>query len=155
MIYSNGSALIEGQRSETYVPTYQELLYDDEEQLLDKFSQNYNYHSTEYNDQFNYIIYSDVCSYVSDFTATSDIHNTCETFNQGILKKGIYSSVIKYWDFLRQLNHDFMESDRTLPVIKQFLNEPRLEVAERMQDYYFKLALAKLVTKLELDIDDL
>lgn len=48
-----------------------------------------------------------------------------------------------------------MESDRTLPVIKQFLNEPRLEVAERMQDYYFKLALAKLVTKLELDIDDL
>lgn len=77
----------------------------------------------------------------------------CESFNQGILKKGIYSSVIKYWDFLRQLNHDFMESSRGLPVIKQFLNEPRLKTAERMQDFYFKIALSKLVSKLEDDID--
>ena len=38
MIYSNGTALIEGQLSETYVPEYHELLYDEEEQLLDKFS---------------------------------------------------------------------------------------------------------------------
>lgn len=88
-----------------------------------------------------------------DFSADISIQTTCESFNQGILKKGIYSSVIKYWDFLRQLNHDFMESNRSLPVIKQFLNEPRLKVAERMQDFYFKRALSKLVTKLEEDID--
>lgn len=31
MIYSNGTALIEGEASETYVPEYHELLYDEEE----------------------------------------------------------------------------------------------------------------------------
>jgi hypothetical protein len=46
-----------------------------------------------------------------------------------------------------------MESNRTLPVIKRFLNEPRLRTAERMQDFYFKRSLKKLVTKLEQDID--
>ena len=96
----------------TYVPTYQEQLYDEEEQLLDMFSQNYDYHTASYNEDFNNIIYADVCQFVEydNFTA-------CEAFNQGILKKGIYSSVIKYWDFLRQLNHDFLESNRSQATI--------------------------------------
>jgi hypothetical protein len=46
-----------------------------------------------------------------------------------------------------------MESNRTLPTIKQYINESRLTTSERMQDYYFKLALTKLVRKLEEDID--
>lgn len=108
MIYSNGAALIEGQDSISYVDQYQSSLYDQEEQLLDQFSKNYNYHSTTYNNDFNNIIYSDVCQYVSYDNTT-----TCENFNQGILQKGIYSSVIKYWDLLRQLNYDFLESNRT------------------------------------------
>jgi hypothetical protein len=153
MIYSNGTALIEGELSESYVPKYHELLYDEEEQLLDKFSQNYDYHSASYNDDFNNLVYADVCLYVQELGTTDQALSECEAFNQGILKKGLYSSVIKYWDFLRQLNHDFLESPRSLEVIQEFLNEPRLKIAERMQDYYFKLALAKLVTKLEEDID--
>ena len=130
------------------MPAYQERLYDEEEQLLDKFSQNYDYHSASYNEDFNNIIYSNVCQYV-----TYDSVSDCESFNQGILKKGIYSSVIKYWDFLRQLNHDFLESNRTQKTIVAFLNDDRLQTAEKMQDYYFKLALSMLVGKLEEDID--
>lgn len=136
MIYSNGTALIEGQTSDGYVPKYHESVYDEEEALLDKFSANYDYHSSDYNDLFNNIVYSNVCQYV-----TFDSKTACEDFNQGILKKGVYSSVIKYWDFLRQLNHDFMESSRNNVTIKAFLNDPRLQLAERMQDYYFKKAL--------------
>lgn len=130
------------------MPAYHEQLYDEEEQLLDRFSQNYDYHSPSYNEDFNNIIYSNVCQYVPYDSVTQ-----CEAFNQGILKKGIYSSVIKYWDFLRQLNHDFLESNRNSTTIRSFLNEQRLLVAERMQDYYFKLALNRLVDKLEDDID--
>lgn len=117
---------------------------------MDKFSQNYDFHSSEYNDLFNNIVYSNVCQYV-----TYDSRAACEDFNQGILKKGVYSSVIKYWDFLRQLNHDFNESPRANTTIRQFLNDPRLQVAERMQDYYFKKALDRLVDKLEVDINSL
>lgn len=61
LIYSNGTALIEGERSQTYVPVYHESIYDEEEALLDKFSQNYDFHSAEYNDLFNNIVYSNVC----------------------------------------------------------------------------------------------
>ena len=64
LIYSNGSALIEGIQSLKYVPDYHELLYDEEEQLLDIFSQNYDSHSDSYNEDFNNIIYSNVCQYI-------------------------------------------------------------------------------------------
>lgn len=84
---------------------------------------------------------------------TFDSVEVCEAFNQGILKKGIYSSVIKYWDFLRQINHDFLESPRTNATIRQFLNDQRMVIAERMQDFYFKRALSLLVEQLELDIE--
>lgn len=46
-----------------------------------------------------------------------------------------------------------MESNRSSSTIKRFLNEPRLITAERMQDFYFKKSLNKLVNKLEQDID--
>jgi hypothetical protein len=142
--------MIEGELSETYVPVYHESVYDEEEALLDKFSANYDFHSLEYNDLFNNIVYADVCLFVP-YESTQ----LCEDFNQGILKKGVYSSVIKYWDFLRQLNHDFMESPRTNATIRTFLNDQRLQLAERMQDYYFRQALAMLVDKLEVDINSL
>jgi hypothetical protein len=150
MIYSNGTALIEGNRSETYVPIYHETIYDEEEDTIDKFSANYDYHSTDYNNLFNNIFYSNVCQYVQ-----YDSQSTCESYNEGILKKGLYSAVIKYWDFLRQLNHDFMESPRTNATIRDFLNDPRIILAERMEDYYFRKALSMLVDKLEVDINNL
>ena len=78
----------------------------------------------------------------------------CEAFNQGILQKGIYSSVIKYWDFIRQLDHDFLESNRNATTIKAFLNDERLVTAERMEDYYFKKSYSLLVGMLEVDIQD-
>jgi hypothetical protein len=58
------------------VPVYHESIYDEEEALLDKFSQNYDFHSTEYNDLFNNIVYSNVCQYV-----TYDSRAACEDFN--------------------------------------------------------------------------
>ena len=56
------------------------------------FSSNYDYHTSSYNTDFNSIIFNNVCGYLPEFIAMRD---TCEAFNQGILTKGIYSSVIK------------------------------------------------------------
>lgn len=101
-------------------------LYDQEEQLLDSFSQNYDYHSQEYNDNFNNLIYSNLCQYLPEFSSDKAQQTECESFNQGILKKGVYSSVIKYYDFMRQLQHDFAESKRGKKEIKDFINDSRL-----------------------------
>lgn len=62
--------------------------------------------------------------------------------------------MIKYWDLLRQLNHDFLESNRSQATIVSFLNDQRLTTANRMQDYFFKVALSTLVVQLENDIDN-
>ena len=125
------------------------MQYSQEEQLLDIFSLNYDSHTSSYNDDFNNIIYSDVCKY-GPFDVNEQ--SVCEGFDQGILKKGIYSSVIKYWDYLRQLNHDFLESNRNSTMVIDFLNDERLQTCERMQDFYFKKSLNLLVSKLEDDI---
>lgn len=96
-----------------------------------------------------------MCQHVPEFNADSGVFTDCEQYNQGILTKGIYSSVIKYWDFLRQINHDFVESDRSNATIVQFLNDDRLATSERMEDYFFRIALGHLVQELESDINNL
>ena len=61
---------------------------------------------------FNNLVYADICMNDPDFSSNTIINGVCELFNQGILKKGYYSAVIKFWDFLRQLAHDFKSSNR-------------------------------------------
>jgi len=116
------------------------------------FSKNYDYHSGEYNTEFNSIVFSNVCEYIDEFKL--DIAG-CEAFNQGILKKGIYSSVIKYWDYLRQLNHDYSNSQRKTADQYRYLNDPGLSVATEMQSKYLNISLNTLVRKLSVDIDTL
>ncbi len=116
------------------------------------FSSNHDYHSSKYNTNFNNIIFSDVCQYITEFT--NDLAN-CESFNQGILKKGIYSSVIKYWDYLRQLNHDYNNSDRSASSRYKYLNDDDLTVAGQMQSVYLNISLNTLVNQLSSDIDSL
>lgn len=45
IIYKNGKSKIEGKDIIDYAKTYQKELYSQEEQLLDKFSNNYDYHN--------------------------------------------------------------------------------------------------------------
>ena len=110
-------------------------------------------------------MFSNLCAVqLADSSGTAMDQATCEGFNEGILKQGLYSSVIKfvlfvnaarYWDYLRQLNSDFFSSRRQLADVRRFINDDSLEIAERMQEYYFKSALDTLVRKLEDDIDTL
>ena len=56
------------------------------------FSTNLDYHSSKFNTDFNNIIFSNVCLYMPQFLSALQ---ECESFNQGILTKGMYSSVVK------------------------------------------------------------
>ena len=67
----------------------------------------------------------------------------------------MYSTVIKYWDYLRQVDHDFKESNRQMSDITGFLNDPRIAVGETIQDLYFEAALSELVNQLQQDINSL
>jgi hypothetical protein len=63
------------------VPAYHELLYDEEEALLDTFSANYDYHTTNYNNDFTNIVYSNVCEHVTEFSSDPKVKAECEAFN--------------------------------------------------------------------------
>ena len=61
----------------------------------------------------------------------------------------------RYWDYLRQLNHDYNNSDRTRAAQYVYLNENDLGVASEMQSVYLNISLNKLVNELSHDIDSL
>lgn len=92
------------------------------------------------------MIYSDICQSVPELSETPVIFKACESYNQQILTKGLYSSVIQYWDYMRQLNYDFSQSSRNQTQVWAYLNDNRLKVGQQMEDYYFKASLALLVT---------
>ena len=120
------------------------------------FAKNQDYHTSKYNKLFKDLIFSNFCAaQLKDTKGKAIVQKTCEAFNQGILKQGMYASVIKYWDYLRQMNSDFFTSKRTNSDIRQFLNAPQLQVAEQLQDYYFRAGLSTLGTQLQDDIKSL
>lgn len=125
------------------------------------FSQNTDYHSSSYNSDFNNIVYNNVCSFIPDFQ--SDLTG-CNNFDEGILQKGIYSSVIKlfgllnmyrYWNYLEGINHDYLQSNRTNLDQYQYLNDQGMPVADQMLFKYLNISLNLLVNELSTDINSL
>jgi hypothetical protein len=62
----------------------------------------------------------------------------CLEFNDGILQKGIYNSIVKYWSQLSQIRYDFFGTPRAKSDIITFINNPKLIINEQMVDVYFK-----------------
>lgn len=81
--------------------------------------------------------------------------NVCENFDSGILKQGLYVAVIKYWDYLRELNTNFLNSKRGIADIRNFLSQDELSYSSQLEELYFKSALTALVDKLQSDINNL
>ena len=161
----NNQTTIEFVPAAQFIKDYHSKMYGEEEQLLDvfcinqniqRFANNKGYHTSEYNNLFKEIIFSNLCAAgLKDHQGNMLDVTICENFTEGILKQGMYASVIKYWDYLRQLNNDFFNSDRKPTDIRKFLNEARLKSAEILQARYFKSALSVLVQQLESDVDNL
>ena len=63
------------------------------------------YHSTEFNNFFDKLIYQNACTSIS-----LKKENECEYFMGGILKKGLYSANVAYWDNMRSMATDFNNS---------------------------------------------
>lgn len=57
------------------------------------------------------------------------LHNTvidCDSFMGGILKKGLYSANVAYWDNMRSMATDFNNSARDSKAIYNILNSENL-----------------------------
>jgi hypothetical protein len=70
----------------------------------------------------------------------------------GILKKGLYSANVAYWDNMRSMATDFNNSARDIPTINSILNSDRLVDNENLKDLYFADSFQKLLQQLDSSI---
>jgi hypothetical protein len=66
----------------------------------------------------------------------------------GILKKGLYSANVAYWDNMRSMATDFNNSAKTLASATLILNSERLIDNEILKDQYFEKAYTDLFFRL-------
>ena len=70
----------------------------------------------------------------------------------GILKKGLYSANVAYWDSMRSMATDFNNSARDTRSINTILNSERLVDNEIMKDKYFAESYTQLLVELDKSI---
>ena len=150
LILNNGGTNIEYLDSISFTNDYLNRLYNSEEDVLNVNSANEGIHTDLFNTQFKKIYYTNTCPIIFDNQVEITL---CESFNQGILQKGIYSSVIKYWDILMQLKTDYLNSKREVADQQTYLKDTRLTIEDQMQSEYFNISLNLLVNLLESDIN--
>lgn len=70
----------------------------------------------------------------------------------GILKKGLYSANVAYWDNMRSMTTDFNNSARDRTSINNIMNSDRLVENENLKDIYFADSYKNLLSQLDLSI---
>jgi hypothetical protein len=70
----------------------------------------------------------------------------------GILKKGLYSANVAYWDNMRSIATDFNNSARDQKSINTIMNSDRLVDNENLKDIYFDASYKQLLVQLDLSI---
>jgi hypothetical protein len=70
----------------------------------------------------------------------------------GILKKGLYSANVAYWDNMRSMATDFNNSARDQRSIDTIMNSERLIDNENLKDIYFEDSYKQLLVQLDLSI---
>jgi hypothetical protein len=83
------------------------------------------------------------------------LREECDTFNKGILKKGLYSVVTKYLSSLKQIDSQFLLLRTPNQTAKDFINDPKIILSERTSDVYMRLIHSDLVQILEDNINTL
>lgn len=80
------------------------------------------------------------------------MQQSCQTFMGGILKKGLYSANVAYWDNMRSMATDFNNSARDQRSIDTIMNSDRLVDNENLKDIYFEDSYKQLLVQLDQSI---
>jgi hypothetical protein len=117
---------------------------------LKEHSSNAGYHSTDFNTFFDNLIYQNVCDAI--YAKGSTKMASCNDFMGGILKKGLYSANVAYWDNMRSMATDFSNSVRDQAAIDNIMNSDRLIKNEDLKDIFFDDSYKQLLSQLDLSI---
>lgn len=70
----------------------------------------------------------------------------------GILKKGLYSANVAYWDNMRSMTTDFNNSIRDITAINSIISSDRMIQNEDLKDVYFAESYISLLGELDQSI---
>ena len=150
-LYKDYNITIKNRDPIEYIDFLLNDVYKHQANLLDAFLENYDYHSSSYNEKFNAIIFSNVCSYITTFPTTT---TSCEIIDGGILTKGIYSTSVKFWDNIRQIHNDYINSDRLPTTLYSILNTKLINTIDTMHNIYLDVSINLIVDNILLDIEE-
>ena len=68
----------------------------DYQNYIQLFQENYGVHTSQFNSLFHEIMFEDVCNSTVTDTLGLD-KDQCQDLNRGILMKGVYAAVVKFW----------------------------------------------------------
>ena len=116
----NGTTTILKRKSSDYMEIQQELMYLNEDQLLDvpylyfqAFKSNQKHHTKAYKELYRSLMLSNMCAYnLIDSEGNIIDKNHCEEYQDGIMKQGLYVAEVKFIDSIKQLYVDFINSSR-------------------------------------------
>ena len=156
----NGTTTILGKKSGDYMETQQELMYLNEDQLLNvpyldfqAFKKNQKHHTKAYRDLYRLLMLSNMCTYnLIDSEGNIIKKEDCEEYQDGIMKQGLYVAEIQFLDSIKQLYIDFINSPRDRLKIQQYFNNPDILDMIRYQLVYFKSSIEAISSQSEADI---
>lgn len=150
MLTTNGTAQVMNENSLRYIFAYLNETIKQQEEFLKEHSSNAGYHSSDFNTFFDNLIYQNVCDAIYD--KGSSMITACNEFMGGILKKGLYSANVAYWDNMRSMATDFSNSVRDRAAIDSIMNSERLIRNEDLKDIFFDDSYKRLLSQLDLSI---
>eukprot|EP01022_Parablepharisma_sp_SALTPOND_P016263 TRINITY_DN2359_c0_g1_i1.p1 TRINITY_DN2359_c0_g1~~TRINITY_DN2359_c0_g1_i1.p1 ORF type:complete len:1978 (-),score=184.73 TRINITY_DN2359_c0_g1_i1:941-6763(-) len=144
LVSTNGTGRVMNQLVETYIDAYNAKILTDQEAFLQIHSSNSPYNNEEYKALFDVMIYSDVCGIVFDPSDEDEIKE-CQNYMDGVLKKGLNSANVAFWDSLKEIANDFRRSQpRDLILQDAMLKDSRITQNHWLLYRYFTKAYNKL-----------
>lgn len=154
LVYHNDVSQINMTNGSAYINDLITNFFSYEDKFKSSYQQNLNYHTQKYIDYFQGIETQSLCSNVTAFDATQQ---ECTEFNQGVLLKGRYTLIMKYWDQIRQAYLDYknqLSSNNTANMIaaKEFYTSDEIIESEEALFTYIMPLMEQIEENLNDDI---
>jgi len=155
LVATNGTGYVMNNKVESFIDIYNAKILADQETFLQIHSGNSKYNSADYKDLFDVMIYSDVCVIIFDAYDIDEI-KACQEYMDGVLKKGLNSANVAFWDSLKEIANDFRRSSpRDLNLQNAILMDSRMIKNHWLLYRYFTRSYNKLQNGLHYSMESL
>eukprot|EP00826_Nyctotherus_ovalis_P006838 TRINITY_DN11668_c0_g1_i2.p1 TRINITY_DN11668_c0_g1~~TRINITY_DN11668_c0_g1_i2.p1 ORF type:complete len:626 (+),score=208.70 TRINITY_DN11668_c0_g1_i2:67-1944(+) len=146
---SSGKSTIEGISSEDYLVMKLNQFISNQLIFLEKHAKQSSSYTSEYNDAFNALVFSDACKKMY----SGEEREQCNVYS--ILNKGLHPATVYFWDFVRDFTDKHILQKSAYgeeELMHIYLNNEIYWHYQRMEYRYFNKIYERLLTILRADL---